>query len=136
MIISNLYAVFDSVLWQFGIDNTIDVALQNADYSPTIENPYLAGTMLPALVEQGDLSTTERRNGIYQIDICYPSHTGTIPIAEMADKVNAIFKTGACFTFGDVCLCIESFDNGPIIIVDGWAKMPISVNWQTFTKRL
>ena len=136
MIWSDLTKAFDGPLYDFGQTNGIAVFLENIDAPTTADTPWLSGFMLPAVVEQADLSVTEFRNGIYQIDINYPQNNGSKPINAMADLLNQTFKTGASFSFGEICAVVQSFEMGPLIVSNGWATRSVSVNWHSYTMRL
>lgn len=132
----DLTKAFDVPLVAFGGDNGIEVALENIDAPTDIAEPYIAGFMLPAAVVQGDLTVNEFRNGIYQVDINYPSVIGSATVNRLADALNEAFKTGQTLSFGDICVLITSFEMGPLIVDGGWAKRVVSINWETFTPRL
>lgn len=136
MIYEDIDKALNIPLKQFGDDNSIDVDFENIDYPTDNENPFLSGINLPALVEQGDLAVNEFRNGIYQIDVRIPKSSGKPEANRWADKLNAVFKTGTTFFRGDICLQVTSFEVGPMLIEGGWARLPCSVNWETFTNRL
>jgi len=136
MIFEDLTKVFDSALKQFEIDNSILACIENIDCPTTTATPYLSGFMIPALVEQADFTVNEFRTGIYQIDINYASHLGSAPINKMADLLNAALYTGLYLTRNDICVGIDSVDLGPLIVAGGWAKRPLSINWQSYTTRI
>lgn len=135
-IFENITKSLDKPFKKFGIDNSIKACLENINCPTNTETPYLSSFVLTAPTEEADLGVNEFREGIYQIDINYASHLGSKPINSMADKLNAIFKTGACFDFGGICLCITSFDLAPLSVSNGWATRSASINWSTYTPRL
>lgn len=127
---------FDVPFKKFGADNGIKACLENINAPTSTKTPFLSSFMLSGLVEESDLSVNEFREGIYQIDINYASHLGSSPINKMADLLNAEFKTGACYNFGDICLCVTSVSLSPLRVGNGWATRSMSINWNTYTKRL
>ena len=132
----DLTKVFDIALKDFGSTNNIDVALENIDAPTSVNVPYLASFMLLADTEQADLFWTEQRAGIYQVDINYGQTLGSAPINKMADKLNAVFKAGVSFTRNDICAEVQSVSLGPLIVENGWAKRPLSINFIAFTARI
>ena len=132
----DLTKAFDIPLMTFGTANSIAVALENIDAPTSTEKPYLASYMLLADTEQADLFWTERRDGIYQVDINYSSVIGSAAINKMADKLNAVFKAGVSLSRNDICAEVQSVSLGPLIVQNGWAKRPLSINFTAFTKRL
>lgn len=132
----DLTKVFDIALKSFGTANNIAVALENIDAPTSTATPYLSGFMLSEPTEQADLGFTERRGGIYQIDINYASAKGSAPINKMADLLNATFKAGATFQRNGICAEVQSVDLGPLMVENGWAMRPLSVNFIAFTARI
>lgn len=132
----DLTKVFDVALMDFGTANSIKVALENIDAPISTSTPYLASYMLLADTLQADLGYSEERAGIYQVDINYGSTLGSVDINKMADKLNALFKAGVSFTRNDICAEVQSVSLGPLIVQNGWAKRPLSINFVAYTKRL
>ena len=132
----DLTKVFDVALMDFGIANSIKVALENIDAPTSTSTPYLASYMLLADTLQADLGYSEERAGIYQVDINYGSTLGSADINKMADKLNALFKAGVSFTRNAICAEVQSVSLGPLIVQNGWAKRPLSINFVAYTKRL
>lgn len=132
----NLTKAFDIPLVAFGSANSIAVALENIDAPVSTDKPYLASYMLLADTEQADLFWTEQRAGVYQIDINYASTKGSAPINKMADLLNAAFKAGNNFQRNAICAEVQSVSLGPLIVQNGWAKRPLSINFIAFTERL
>lgn len=132
----DLTKAFDIPLVAFGSANSIAVALENIDAPASVNTPYLAGFMLLADTEQADLFWTEQRAGVYQIDINYASAKGSAPINKMADLLNVAFKAGNNFQRNAICAEVQSVSLGPLIVQNGWAKRPLSINFIAFTERL
>lgn len=132
----DLTKAFDIPLVAFGVDNGIAVALENIDAPTSTEKPYLASYMLLANTEQADLFWTERRAGIYQIDINVASTKGSAPINKMADLLNTAFKAGNTFQRNAICAEVQSVSLGPLIVENGWAKRPLTINFIAFTARI
>lgn len=132
----DLTKAFDIALMSFGTTNSVQVALENIDAPTSTDTPYLAGTMLLADTEQADLFWTERRAGIYQVDINVASVKGSAPINKMADLLNAAFKAGNTFQRNAICAEVLSVSIGPLIVQNGWATRPLSINFVAYTERL
>lgn len=128
--------VFDIALQAFGVTNGLVVALENIDAPTSTTTPYLAGFMLPVPTKQADLGFTERRAGVYQVDINYASAKGSAPINKTADLLNSTFKAGATFQRNGICAEVQSVSLGPLIVQNGWAKRPLSIDFIAFTERL
>ena len=134
--ITSIQKALDITLKQFGLDNSIDVALTNIDKKTDTSIPFLQGIRIPTGTEPADLGATDKREGIYQINIRYEPHIGTTPFTDMADLVNETFKPGACFYHGGLCVMIDLFEDGDILTSDGWSVMPLSITWSAWTAKI
>lgn len=132
----DLTKALDIPLVAFGVDNGIAVALENIGAPTNTSTPYLASYMLLADTEQADLFFTEQRAGIYQVDINVASTRGSAPINKMADLLNTAFKAGKSFQRNAICAEVQSVSLGPLIVENGWAKRPLTINFIAFTARI
>lgn len=132
----DLTKAFDIPLVAFGSANNVAVALENIDAPTSTATPYLAGFMLLADTQQADLFWTEQRAGVYQVDINVASTKGSAPINKLADLLNVAFKAGSTFQRNDICAEVQSVSLGPLIVENGWAKRPLSINFIAFTSRI
>lgn len=132
----DLTKVFDIPLVAFGAANSVAVALENIDAPTSTSVPYLAGYMLLADTEQADLGFTEQRAGIYQVNINVASAKGSAPINKLADLLNVAFKAGKTFQRNAICAEVQSVSLGPLMVENGWAKRPLSINFVAFTTRI
>lgn len=132
----DLTKAFDVALMNFGSTNSIAVALENIDAPASTATPYLSSFMLLADTAQADLFWTEQRAGIYQIDINVSSAKGSAPINKMADLLNTAFKAGNTFQRNAICAEVQSVSLGPLIVENGWAKRPLTINFIAFTARI
>ena len=135
-IFENITKALDKPYRLFSADNSIKACVENIDCPTSTDTPYLSSFIRMAPTEEADLSVNEFRQGFYQIDVNYPSHTGVTNLNEMADLLNAVFKTGACFDFEGVCLCITSNDFNIAGVSNGWVTGNMIINWNTYTNRL
>lgn len=132
----DLTKAFDVPLKAFGTLNDVAIALENIDAPTNTVTPYLASYVLLADTEQADLGFTEQRAGIYQIDINVASTKGSAPINKLADSLNTTFKAGSTFQRNAICAEVQSVSLGPLIVENGWAKRPLSINFIAFTARI
>ena len=132
----DLPIVFNNALKTFCDAKGLACAPENNDAPTDTAVPYLASYVLLAPTEQADLGFTERRDGIFQIDINYTSARGQNEITKTADQLNATFKAGATFRRNGICAEVQSVSLGPLIVQNGWAKRPLSINFIAFTERL
>lgn len=132
----DLPIVFNNALKTFCDAKGLACAPENNDAPTSTATPYLASYVLLAPTEQADLGFTERRDGIYQIDINYASARGQNQINKTADQLNVAFKAGATFRRNGICAEVQSVSLGPLIVQNGWAKRPLSISFIAFTERL
>lgn len=126
----------DSALVAFGAASGIKVCLENVGAPTDTSVPYLAGFLLPAGVDSADLYFTDRRTGIYQIDINYASATNSAKLNQMTDKLNLAFKPSTELSRTPICLEITRFSHERITVANGWATKPVTIEWVTHTERL
>ena len=126
----------DSTLVAFGTANGIKVCLENVGAPTDTSIPYLAGFMLPSGVDSADLYFTDRRTGIYQIDINYASATNSAKLNQITDKLNLAFKPSTELSRTPICLEITRFSHERITVQNGWATKPVTIEWVTHTERL
>jgi hypothetical protein len=134
--IEDIQKALDIALKQFGVDNGIIVALADDDYVTDTSIPYLSSNNINTGATTADLGTTDIRSGFYQIDINYKFGSKSSLINSMADKLNAIFHSGSSFSFGGACVGIDDVVPDRIIVGGGWAKMPLTVNWFSYTAKI
>ena len=132
----DLTKAFDIALKSFGSANSLPVALENIDAPTSTATPYLASFMLLADTAQADLGFTEQRAGVYQVDNTGASVKRSAPNNTTADLLNATFRAGATFRRNGICAEVQSVSLGPLIVQNGWAKRPLSINFIAFTERL
>ena len=134
--IENIQKTLDIALKQFGVDNGIIIALEDIDAPTDTSIPYLSSFQINTGATVSDLDTTDIRNGFYQIDINVKSGIGSAPINRLADQLNAIFFPGAYLNFNGVCVGIDDVIPSRVIVGGGWAKMALTINWNSFTARI
>ena len=115
----DLPIVFNNALKTFCDAKGLACAPENIDAPTSTATPYLASFVLLAPTEQADLGFTERRDGIFQIDINYTSARGQNAINKTADLLNATFKAGATFRRNGICAEVQSASLGPLIVQNG-----------------
>jgi hypothetical protein len=134
--ITDIQKALDGALKDFGIANSIAVALTNINAATNASQPFLASSQIPTGVGSAELGGRDLRNGFYQVDIYYKSHVGTSHHNKMADLLNATFKSGACFYHNGVCVSIDSCEPTQILINNGWGVLPLDITWSSYTARL
>ena len=116
----------------------LPVAFENDRYDDSDGEPYLRVFLLPAPTTQATLGDTgcDEHIGIFQINIKYPTNTGASIIKQKADEINAIIKSGATFTNDDVNVRIKNVSIQNVTVSDGFAVLPMLIEYFAFTERL
>ena len=134
--IENIQKALDSALKQFGIDNGIIISLEDISAPTDTSIPYLASFQVNTGATVSDLDTTDIRDGFYQVDINVKSGTGSAQLNKLADLLNAVFFPGAYFDFNGICVGIDDVVPSRVIVGGGWAKMALTINWNSYTARI
>ena len=116
----------------------LDVAYENVKLDPKDKPAYLACFMLRAPTEQAELSWKgcDEHQGIFQIDINYPQGSGPTVHVEMADQINAVFKSGATFAGATENVNIRNVSAGIMQVAQGWATLSLSIEYYVFSGRV
>lgn len=116
----------------------LPIAYENVNYDASNGEPFLACFILRAPTVQAELGYKgcDERTGIFQIDINYPEGSGPTVHAEMADDINLLFRSGATFTGNDFRVNIRNVSAGVMRIGNGWATLPLSIEYFSFTERV
>jgi len=116
----------------------LPIAYENVKFEPADKSGYLSVFMLRAPTLQAELGWVgcDNHSGIFQIDINYPEGEGPTSHAEMADTINAIFKSGGTFTGSTINVNIQNVSAGVMQIANGWATLSLNIEYYAFTERV
>ena len=116
--------------------NTVDLPTQweNAPFTPTAGEVYLAEALIPATTLSVGVSDTSANNygGIYQVSVYTP--LGTTKGAGLAavQSVLDAFTKGLRLTYDGVTVTILNASQAPALIIgDRWV-IPISIEYRAF----
>lgn len=133
-VFENIQKAFDVPLKTFGVNEGIDVYLDNISGDPDSE--FIFGYMLDTDLTPAEMGVSELADGLYQIDVYYPTKMGSAPINAMIDKLRAVFYSGSRFNWGDDCFDVLSNSVSRIIQSDGFAKKSLTLSISGFTQQL
>ena len=89
------------------ITPAIDTGWENAPFTPTTGTPYQLVYLMPASPENPTMGTGHYRFiGIFQINLFYPTQTGSGTAAARAELIKAAFARGNSFTKSGVTVKI------------------------------
>jgi hypothetical protein len=114
------------------ITPAVATAYENVAYSPVAGVPYQSAYLLPAATSNPTAGDGfYRLQGIFQVNVFYPLMAGNAAAATQAEKIQALFKRGATFTYGGVTVQVittPTIGSGSMDI-ERW-MIPIKVSWQ------
>jgi hypothetical protein len=130
--INSVRKLLDAALLEVAGD--IPVQTENTKISPGID-PWMRSTLLPATSEvvAFGAGAVVKMQGIYQIDLFYPSGVGLDPVSEMAEAIEAAFFPGASITDGTQVINIDNISQFAASVDANLNYcVPIRVQWFSY----
>lgn len=114
---------------------SLPTAWENEEYDPAIGTLYIRPTILPASTEQAGLGANglDDHIGVYQIDVFAPVDGGRGIAVNQADAIADHFARGQTLTYNGVDVRIGNVSRGAGAREDSWYKIPVFINYQSFT---
>jgi hypothetical protein len=112
----------------------LDTAYDNVKMTPPEDGSDWARlTMVPAVISPSSLGAGGRdlHSGFMQIDFNLSHNTGRNGFLVYADTVRQQFVTGKGFTYDGTTVRITSVDRSNVRTVDGYARMSVTINWES-----
>ena len=130
----DISAALDTKLSQFATANSVQVAYENSEFTPTVGTLYLRATHLPADSLPIGLSFTSALNhlGIYQVDVIAPVDKGKGAAFAMADLLVTAFPRGD-LTYNGVKVRIKSVSPQPGTRDGAYYIVSVIINYQSIT---
>ena len=129
----SVQAALDSRLADWADGQGLDVAWQNAPYTPTVGTTHLAAHFLGGNSTNQIGSEHAWLSGVYQVDVIYPPSTGTGSARQIADSVAGLFKAGTLCTSGTTRVSIRRTSRALSLSQSGtWRKIPLTFYWGSF----
>lgn len=102
--------------------------LENTRYEPKTGVPFVRPTFMPA--ETARLSNTDDLlQGLYQIDVFYPTDKGTATASAMADLIKSAFVRGATYTTNSVNVHVVKSYREAGTVFQQFYKLSVMVQW-------
>lgn len=113
------------------------ISLPNIAFTPPTASAtakWLRATFLPAPTSTLPVgSGSDRYYGILQIDVFHGAGAGEYAPGRIASAVIDYFKRGTTMTKdGFTVRVYRRPSRGPMIVADGWAHIPVSINYEAF----
>lgn len=109
------------------------IAWESVTYTPVNGTAYIRPTLLLAPSSLLNLTDKQMQEGIYQIDLFYPSDGGMGDLLDKADAVYTHFKASTPLTSNSVDVHIKQIGRPAAARVeDGWLMSIIEVHFKTY----
>lgn len=111
-------------------------AYENRLFTSTTGVPYARMTLIPSSGRPFSLSGARRyHNGMFQVDIFYPTLVGTAAAEQVADAVRAVFVPGTKVPLnGDMVLIAYSERHAGLDGKD-WLQIPVTIGWSCLSDK-
>lgn len=111
------------------------VAWENAGYTPSEGESFLAEHYMPAETSGVGVSTTDSldHTGIYQIDVRTPLDGYKAEGNGLASAVSSHFKRGTVVTYDGQEVVVQSVSRSNGRPDGAWWFIPVSVTWRAFS---
>jgi hypothetical protein len=130
----DISAALDTKLLQFATANSVQVAYENSEFTPTVATMYLRATHLPADSLPIGIAFTSALDhlGIYQVDVIAPVDKGKGAAFVMADLLVTAFPRGD-LTYNGVKVRIKSASRQPGNRDGAYYIVSVIINYQSIT---
>lgn len=123
----------------FATAQGISISHQKIAFTPPVATPatkWLRATFLPAPTATLPVgSGADRYSGVLQIDVFWGATAGEylINAERLASSIINYFGRGTVLTKDGFVVRINKRPSpGPMIVADGWAQIPITINYEAF----
>jgi len=107
----------------------LEIAHQNENYTPTEDIEYFELINIPNDETPLSIKHTNETDGIFQVNLYWPSGTGAIDAKLKVEEVTEAFKIGTEVCYSGQCATVTktSVDSGTN--KDGWYKTIITIGY-------
>lgn len=117
------------------IPNLPSTLTENSVFDASSNVPsFIRSTILPArsaVISLG-ASAGKKLQGLYQVDVFYPSGTGSTAAQTLADTVVATFPIGLILTSGTIQVMVEIASAMPAYDISKYYGVPILIQWSCY----
>lgn len=101
---------------------------------PTALRPWVRDAWRPVTAQRTTLSLPARvkEEGIYLLDLFYPSGFGTAAVHQMGLAIREALHPGVNLTAGSDRLSLMSIKPEPLLKDESWIQLPLTVQWWAF----
>jgi hypothetical protein len=113
----------------------LTIAHENDNYEPTPGTPYAEIYLIPNDITPVTLADSDETDGVFRINLRYPSDTYSITAKTMADSIFSVFKIGTRLSYDGQKATITGQSRGRGINEGGWYALPLSIAYRAFLPR-
>lgn len=129
----DLQKVLTYHLVQYAEDKSLDLALPNVVFEPTIGNTFLNLSFLDSASSDTVLAKGYKRiNGIMQIDINVPKDEGTYNLYDIAKDLKEIFEINGILRYKDNLVHLQDVYLSGEDISDSWYTKFLTIEYGEF----
>jgi hypothetical protein len=111
----------------------IDIVHENEKYEPIAGRPYAEAFLLVAMPSNPTMGDGFYQElGILQVNLQYPTETGTADAAARAELIRSLLKRGSTFSYAGVTVQIDRTPeiSGGAVEADRW-KLIVRARWHS-----
>ena len=113
----------------------LPIAHENDNYEPIAGTPYAEIYLIPNDITPATLADSDETDGIFRINLRYPSDTYSIIAKTKADEIFSLFKIGTRLSYDGQKVTITGQSRGRGINEGGWYVLPLSIAYRAFLPR-
>lgn len=113
---------------------SIDIAWENAGYTPSVGTEYLRPTLIPAKTRQATLGSGGRNevSGTYVVGCFYPAGDGSADALTMADAICSRFRRGTVISANGLAVRIDRVVRLKAVQEPRWFQVPVAIGWLAY----
>jgi len=114
-----------------GFPGSAQRAYEGVAFSPTVGTAWARMTLVPTQGRSAVIGgALKAHQGLFLVDLFYPSGQGTASVESVADAVKAVFAPGDTLTLNGESLRIRYAErNQPLAVEADWISAQVQVGW-------
>lgn len=110
------------------------VAWENVEYTPVKGTAYLRPTLLSTPSHLMDLNSLQNNEGIYQIDLFYPTNNGVGDLLTKADQIYDHFKTDLTLVSNSTTVHVKEISRATVSArEEAWFRASIELHYKCYS---
>lgn len=115
----------------------VTIAWANTHFQPTLGSPWVRANLIPAQTRQGSIGEdgTDLHQGIFQVDVFYPSNSGDGAAFALADDILEHFSRGTVLIADGIRVRMETSNPTTPNSEPDWYHVPVELRWFSYTDK-